>query len=70
MTQELPVYSDLGLDEDTVSPLRHLKNMFFIDFLRERKGEIDRNINKRETLIGCLLHIPHWGPSLQPGHVP
>ena len=24
----------------------------------------------RETSMGCLLHIPNWGPSLQPRHVP
>ncbi|ELK36593.1 Importin subunit alpha-2 [Myotis davidii] len=38
---------------------------------RKEEGERDRNINdERESLIGCLLHVPHWGSSLQPGHVP
>ncbi|KAK1336341.1 hypothetical protein QTO34_004147 [Cnephaeus nilssonii] len=34
---------------------------------RKGEGERDRNINdERESLIGCLLHAPYWGSSLQP----
>uniref|UniRef100_G1NVP3 P-type Ca(2+) transporter n=1 Tax=Myotis lucifugus TaxID=59463 RepID=G1NVP3_MYOLU len=32
---------------------------------------VPQNINdERESLISCLLHGPHWGLSLPPGHVP
>ncbi|EPQ13923.1 Cytokine receptor common subunit gamma [Myotis brandtii] len=47
-------------------------NFFKIYFYLFQGGrERERNINDgRESLIGCLLHAPHWGPSPQPGHVP
>ena len=33
-----------------------------IDFReRGREGERERNTDVRETLIGCLLHLPQWG---------
>ena len=31
---------------------------------------LQRGGRRRETLTGCLLHIPNWGPGLQPRHVP
>ena len=49
-----------------------LFNSFFsfkiLFIFRERKRGWKR---RRETWVcGCLLHGPHWGPGLQPRHVP
>ncbi|XP_070279295.1 pre-mRNA 3' end processing protein WDR33 isoform X5 [Myotis yumanensis] len=41
--------------------------------LREMKGDGERGRNisdEQESLIGCLMHAPHWRWSLQSGHVP
>ncbi|ELK27195.1 Ankyrin repeat and FYVE domain-containing protein 1 [Myotis davidii] len=47
------------------------KQLLFRLLERKEEGERDRNINdERESLIGCLLHTPHWGLSPQPRHVP
>nr|KAF6303972.1 hypothetical protein mMyoMyo1_008955 [Myotis myotis] len=46
-----------------------LKIYIFINFREEGGGrERDGNVNERESLIGCLLHAPHWGWSPQPGN--
>ncbi|KAK1337474.1 hypothetical protein QTO34_002103 [Cnephaeus nilssonii] len=39
-------------------------------FLLISEMERDRNTDERKSLIGCLLHAPHWDLSLQPGHGP
>ena len=42
-----------------------LKKTSFIFRERERKGECEGEIS-----IGCLSHVPKWGPGLQHRHVP
>ena len=42
--------------------------MFCYILLRETERE--RNIDVRETSIGCLLYVPDWGPNLHPSMCP
>lgn len=42
---------------------------FFYRFLEEYRGG-ERNMDQRETLIGCLLRAPCWGSSPQLGLCP
>ena len=42
--------------------------ILIIYFFRVGEGRVkerERNIDVRETLIGCLWHTPDWGPGLQ-----
>ena len=49
------------------------KDFIYSFIFRERGREGEREGEKhqwvRETLIGCLLHDPRWGPGPQPWHV-
>ena len=47
---------------------------FYLFIFRERRREGEREGEKhwraRETPVGCLSHVPKWGPGQQPRHVP
>ena len=49
-----------------------LKNISFFKrfFLFLEKGEGGRKRRRETPMCGCLLSTPHWGPGLQPRHVP
>ena len=34
------------------------------------RGEGGRKRGRETSMCGCLSHTPHWGPGLQPRHVP
>ena len=34
------------------------------------RGEGRRKRGRETSMCGCLSHAPHWGPGLQPRHVP
>ena len=44
------------------------KTLFIYLFLERGKG--GRKRGRETSMCGCLLCAPHWGPSLQPRHVP
>ena len=49
-----------------------LKSMsFFQDFIYlSLEGKGKRKGGRETSMCGCLSHAPHWGPGLQPRHVP
>ena len=44
-------------------------NTYFI-YLFLETGEWMEKERERNRMFGCLLSAPHWGPGLQPRHVP
>ena len=43
---------------------------FFKDFIYFLEGKGGKKRGREAPICGCLLHVPHWGPGLQPRHVP
>ena len=45
------------------------KKYFIYLFLEHGEGR-EKERERETTMCGCLLRAPHWGPGLQPRHVP
>lgn len=71
-----PVYGHLGLCSVSAISLRfkgaetyfvklilgEFKKIFYIDFLRERKGEVEKRRNsKRQSAVSCMPNTRDWG---------
>ena len=55
-----------------LSPFLFLQISMNIDFIPffEKEGKRRRKRGRKTSMSCCLLHTPHWGPGLQPRHVP
>ena len=45
------------------------KKDFIYLFLDRGEGR-EKEMERKKSMRGCLLCAPHWGPGLQPRHVP
>ena len=74
----MPKFPELGLCTKLVPMCKahaFFKKRFYLYTFRERGREGDREGEEhhqcaRAILIGCLLHVPNWGPGPQPRRVP
>ena len=48
----------------------HLFIFFFKILFVFREGKGRRKRGRETPICGCLSHAPHWGPRMQPRHVP